>query len=101
MTPQNMTISTLTVTAVVLLTGLIILNALPPQAAVAAGQGDTVGDYIVTTARLDEDTELVYVFNVESEVMLVYAFNVATARIDVVQPLDVAPLLRPSQRAIK
>lgn len=98
MTPKDMTISTLTITAVVLLTGLIVLNVVAPQPAVAAGQGGTMGDYIVTTGRLDEVTELVYLFNTEAEVMLVYGFNVTTAAIELIQPLDIAPLLRPPRR---
>ena len=99
MTTQNMTISTLTVTAVVLLTGLIILSVVRPQSAVAAGQGGRIGDYIVTTGRRDEETELIYLYNTEAEVMLVYAFNVSTAAIELVQPIDIAPLLRPPKRS--
>jgi hypothetical protein len=98
MTAKDMTISTLTVTAVVLLTGLIILNVVTPQPAVASGQGGTLGHYIVTTGRLDEETELVYLFNTEAEVMLVYGFNVSTAAIELIQPIDIAPLLRPQRR---
>ena len=99
MTAQNMTISTLTITAVVLMTGLIILNVVSPQPVVAAGQGGVLGDYIVTTGRLDEETELVYIFSSEAEVMLVYGFNVNTASIEVVQPVDIAPLLRAPKRS--
>lgn len=89
---KDLTIGILSVTAVVLFTALVIVNSLSPRPALASGQGGTVGDYVVSTARLDNLTELLFVVDTVAQEMNMYGFVPARGAIDLVQKFDLRAL---------
>jgi len=96
MSSKDFAIGTLSVTAVILLTGLILLHALSPQQAMAFGQNAAAGDYVVTTSQLSDRTELLIVVNTATEQMNVYAFNPQLGQVELLQPS--IPIVRPNER---
>lgn len=101
MTNKDYAIGILSVTAVILLVGVLLLNVGPVPRAYAYGQCSTGGDYLVATSQLDEMAELLYVLDAASEQMNVYAFNVAVGRVELIRSLDVRwrpPVVPPAGR---
>lgn len=94
MNGKDFTIGVLSVTAVVLFVGLVILQVHTPPAAVAMGQSMSAGEYIITTAQLDQTAEVIYVLNTEANRMVAYGFNAVAGRIEPIQQLDVDALVR-------
>lgn len=89
MTSKDFAIGILSVTAVILLVGLLVINVGRPEAAYGYGQNASGGDYLVTTSQFDGLTELLYVLDAGVEQMNVYAYNVALGRVELVRSLDV------------
>lgn len=89
---KDFAIGVLSITAVILFTALVILGRLSPQAAFAAGQGGTTGDYVVSTSRLDNLTEVVFVVDTVAQEMNMYAFIPFRGAIDLVQKFDLRAL---------
>lgn len=94
MSGKDFTIGVLSVTAVILFTGLLIVGSVSPRPAMGFGQTAQAGDYIVTTSQLDEHTELVYVLNTEANRMIVYGLNPELNQIEVVAQIPLQQLLR-------
>ncbi len=94
MNNKTFAIGVLSVTSVVLLAALVVVYALTPRPAFAAGQSDAAGDYVVTTGRLDDGTELLYVLHTRANQMNVYGLNTTLNQIELIQPFDIKPLLR-------
>jgi hypothetical protein len=92
---RDLAIGALSVTAVILLTALVTVQALRPQPATAfttggrgAGQGGQVGKYVIGTAMLDPTVDLVLVHNIENGLMNVYAFNAAAGQSELVNQIN-------------
>ncbi len=92
---RDLAIGALSVTAVILLTAFITVQALRPQSATAfttggrgAGQGGQVGKYVIGTAMLDPTVDLVFVHNTENGLMNVYAFNAAAGQSELVNQIN-------------
>jgi hypothetical protein len=92
MNGKDFTIGVLSVTAVVLFVGLVILNHASPPQAMAFGQGGTAGDYVVSTAQLDNTTDVIFVTDTVAQEMNMYGFNPALGVIDLVQKFDLRAL---------
>ena len=86
MTTKDFAIGILSVTGVILLTGIILVHAFMPQQAMAYAQNAGGGDYLVTTSQLGETTELVVVLDTAVERMNVYVFNPRLGQIELLQP---------------
>jgi len=92
MTAKDFAIGVLSITAVILFVGLVLINGGSPHAAYAYGQNGSGGDYLVTTCQVDDTTELLFILNAAVDRMNVYGFNVTTGRIELLRPpLLVAP----------
>ena len=91
-TGKDFTIGVLSVTAVVLFVGLIIINHVAPQQAYASGQGGMTGDYVVSTARLDTTTEVLFVTDSVAQEMNMYGFIPGRGVIELVQKFDLRAL---------
>jgi hypothetical protein len=89
---KNFTIGILSVTAVVLFVGLVIVGHVSPRQAYASGQGGTTGDYVVSTARLDNTTEVLFVTDTVAQEMNLYAFIPVAGAIELVQKFDLRAL---------
>ncbi len=86
MNTKDFAIGVLSVTAVILLTGLIAVHALAPREAKAIGQSADAGDYLVTTAQYSRWIELLMVFDTSTMKMNAYIFNIQTNQVDLLQP---------------
>ncbi|GMV97360.1 MAG: hypothetical protein AMXMBFR83_17180 [Phycisphaerae bacterium] len=89
---KDFAIGVLSVTAVVLLTCVVLLHGLAPRPVLAAGQGGATGDYVVSTARLDDATEVVFVVDTSAQLMNMYGFLPARGMIELVQQFDLKAL---------
>ena len=92
MNSKDLAIGVLSTTAVVMLVGLILLNA-QPQPAYASGMGDRGGDYIMLTGSMWEKEELLYIFNTAEGKMMVYRYDLQTNQILARGPADMGRLL--------
>lgn len=91
MNGKDFAIGVLSVTAVILLSALILVQTLSPQPAVAGTVGTTVGQYVVTSGQLDDTTDLLYVLDTTAQRMNVYGIEPQLGRIVVIQQLDMRP----------
>jgi hypothetical protein len=90
MNGKDFAIGVLSVTAVILLTGLILVQTFSPQSAMAFAQSDRAGDYVVATAQLDDTVELLNILDAPAQRMNVYILNGQTNQIELIQVLDVS-----------
>jgi len=95
---KDLTIAILSVTAVILLVAVLIVNGLSPREAMAFGQSDKVGKYVVSTAQLEGTAELLVVLNSEVGQINLYGFNVQQGQIQRLQQFDLTGLTRRLQR---
>ncbi len=86
MNGKDFTIGVLTVTAVILMTGLIVIQAVAPKQAMAIGQNATAGDYLVTTSQYTSHSELLLVFDTAQMKMNAYVFNPQMGQVELIQP---------------
>ena len=91
---KTFAIGTLSVTAVILLTALVIMAQLPaPQPALGSGQVMAGGDYIILSGQLQRNTDLLYVIDVAVSRMNAYGYDRNQNRLGVVQSVDLKKLL--------
>ena len=88
MNGKDFTIGVLSVTAVVMFVGLLVLTHMPAKQAFAAGQGGMTGDYIVSTAKLDNMTDMLFVTDTVAQEMNMYAFVPARGTLELIQKFD-------------
>jgi hypothetical protein len=101
-TVRDFAIGVLSVTAVILLTALLVGHAVLPRQAMAFAQSASGGGYLVTTSQLDDTAELLLILNTKTQQLNVYGFDVDTARIVPLQPpLDLERLGRDALRSIR
>ena len=96
MDTRDFAIGVLTVTAVVLFVGLLLLCQVPQAQAI--GQTASGGDYIVATGQLATSTEIVYVLDAAAGRLLGYAYDVNTKRVEPVDGVDLEQLKKPPER---
>lgn len=72
---HNLTIGVLSITATILLVGVILTTVGGQNAAQAIGQTDRGGDYIVVTGQYTDSTELLYVTDAAAKRMNVYGYD--------------------------
>lgn len=99
LTTKDFAIGVLSITAVVLLTSILLLNAFQPRTALAFAQTDRTAGYSMSSAQLDGTTELLLVLNERGQKMNVYAFNKVTGRVDMLQGIDLARTTDAVQKA--
>ncbi len=89
MTSKDFAIGVLSVTAVILLVGLIILNAAAPQTALASGQSGTVGEYVVTTSSVDAQCEILCILDTSVQRLNFYQLDPITYQVVRIRSIDV------------
>ncbi|MFH1416967.1 MAG: hypothetical protein ABII12_01585 [Planctomycetota bacterium] len=72
---QRLTIGVLSVTAMVLLVGIILATTGGQNQALAFGQLDRGGDYVLVTGQFTLNTELVYVTDAAAKKLNVYSYD--------------------------
>ena len=98
---KDFAIGVLSVTAVVLLATLLMINAFVPRQACAAPPAAGAGNFVVGTSQLEETSELLYILNSEQRLMNVYGFNVGTGQVDLIQQIDIERIAKDIQRATR
>jgi hypothetical protein len=83
----NLTIGVLSITAVVLLVGVFITLG-QQNSAMAIGQLDRGGDYILVTGQFTDTTELVYVTDAAAQRMNIYSDDQSTRQFDLWDTID-------------
>ena len=94
MNTKDFAIGILSVTAVILLAAMLVILNVAPKQAMAFGQDQRGGDFLISTAQLDETAELLIVVEAAQQKMNVYGFNVPANQIELVQQIDLSPLQR-------
>ncbi|MFQ5410686.1 MAG: hypothetical protein ACE5EC_00245 [Phycisphaerae bacterium] len=69
---RNLVIAVLSITAVVLLVGILVSD---PDRALAIGQLDRGGDYIMLTGQFSDSSELLYITDAAARRLNVYGYN--------------------------
>ncbi len=72
---QRFTIGVLSVTATILLVGVILATIGGQNQAMASGQADRGGDYVVVTGQFTLNTELVYITDAAVKKLNVYSYD--------------------------
>jgi hypothetical protein len=88
MNNQNLAIGILSVTATILLVGLILLGTMTQQEAKGFAQIDRGGDYIMLTSQFRSSKELLWILDARSQIMGMYYFDPQRVRLELVGTLD-------------
>lgn len=72
---KNLSIGVLSVTAMILLVGVIFATLGGQSPALAIGQTDRGGDYIVVTGQFTQNSELIYVMDAATRQLNVYGYD--------------------------
>ncbi len=75
---NNLAIGVLSVTATILLVGVLLAGLLTTNEANAIGQTDRGGDYIVVTGQFSSTSELIYVTDAAAQRMNLYSYETTT-----------------------
>ncbi len=90
---ENLTICALSITAVVLLVGLILTTVGGQNQVMAIGQTARGGDYIVATGQFTQNSELVYVMDVAARRLNAYSYDKSRRQLVLWDGLDLSPVL--------
>jgi hypothetical protein len=74
---SSLALAVLAITAVVLLAAILVVLSGPPRA-MAIGQLDRGGDYIMVTGQFTENSEVVYVTDAAAKRMIMYSYEATT-----------------------
>ncbi|NOX57710.1 MAG: hypothetical protein GXP29_02485 [Planctomycetes bacterium] len=86
---KNIAIGSLSITAVILLVGILLVNAIP--APVQAGSVSSYGgDFTVTIGRVTRDAELIYLVDNTTERLLVYGLQRKTGRVAILDKAEIS-----------
>lgn len=88
---QTFTIGVLGVAACVLFVGLM-LTISQPKTALATGQSDRAGDYIMLTQQLTTSQEGVVVVDGAADRLILYAFDFNNKRLEMLDGMELARL---------
>ncbi|MBN1344787.1 MAG: hypothetical protein JXQ73_18990 [Phycisphaerae bacterium] len=90
MNQQNFVIGVLSVTATILLVGVILLGTAGQHEAQAMSQVDKGGDYILLTSLWRSNAELLWVLDGRSQILGLYYFEPRRARLELADTIDLA-----------
>ena len=91
---KDFAIGVLSVTAVILLATLLMINAFVPRQAYAIPQAGAAGNYVATAARLEETSEMLIILNTQQRLINAYGFNVQTGQVDLIQQIDLEAITK-------
>jgi len=92
---QNLVIGVLSVTATILLVGLILMGTFGQQQAKGFAHQDRGGDYVMLTSQWRGERELLWILDARSENIGMYYFDPQRARLELI---EVEPLRGRGQR---
>ncbi len=85
---RNLTIGVLTITATILFVGVVLSTMGGRNDAMAIGQIDRGGDYIVVTGQFTENQEQVYVTDAAAQRMNIYSYDTRTRQFTLWDTID-------------
>ena len=94
MDSKTFAIGVLSITAVILLVGLVVVSALP-QPAVASNVSSYGGDFTITVGRVTQDTELLYVVDNTTQRLLVYGIARKSGAVAILDKAELAQRNQP------
>jgi len=89
---HSLTIGVLSVTAVLLFVGLMVVQSMNAPQALAFGQNSEAGDYLMATGQFSESQEFIYVLDAAVDRLIVYGFDFNHKRIQVVDTFELRRL---------
>lgn len=90
----------LSVTAVMLLVGIVIVQMMP-ETVRADGMTVSGGDYMMTVGALtDTDEDYVYIIDIPSSKLAVYRFDISSSQIQIIQGIELAKFRTPKGKTI-
>ena len=84
---KNLTIGVLAITATILLAALFITLSIP-QPAMALGQHDRGGDYIMVTSQFTENSEVIFITDAAAKRMIMYSYEPTTRTLTLWDAID-------------
>lgn len=90
-------IGVLSITATVLLVGVILLSAADPVRGI--GMNARGGDYVMTTVQSGSSTENLLVVDAAADRLILYQYNVTRQRLEPLAAQDIRQLVRPDERS--
>lgn len=84
---KTFAIGVLSITACILLVGFLVVT-LNPQPALATGQLDRGGDYVILTQQISSSNEGVVLIDCAANRLLLYAFDYNNKRLEILDGLD-------------
>lgn len=95
---KNFAIGVLSVTAVMMLVGLIVISA-RPEPAYAAGMAVSSSDYVLVVGKLTGTEELLYVIDGPAQRMGVYGFDAARREIRLSDGVELGKYMEQAEAA--
>lgn len=95
---RNLTIGVLSITATVLLVGVILTTLGGFTPVQALGQIDRGGDYIMVTGQFTENTELVYITDAAAQRLNLYSYETSTRQITLWDSIDLRAVFGSARR---
>ena len=90
---DNLTIAILLATAAIL-GGLVLTTDVVSQPAYASSTGSKDGDYVMTVSTYDQNTDLVFVLDIDTNRLNAYTVDINTKSIRMGDSVDLARLFR-------
>ncbi|MCB9851061.1 MAG: hypothetical protein H6817_10210 [Phycisphaerales bacterium] len=94
MNSKNLAIGVLSITAVILFVGIILVNV-QPNAAVASNVSSYGGDFTITVGRVTRDTEILYVLDNTTQRLLAYGIDRRSGAVNILDKADLSTVVPP------
>jgi hypothetical protein len=91
MNNQNLIIGVLTVTATILLVGLLLMGTISQQEAKGFAQHDRGGDYVMLTSQWRNEMEILWIIDARAETMGMYWFEPKRGRLELIDVVALSP----------
>lgn len=95
---KNLAIGVLSITATILLVGVILTSFLTANTAMAIGQTDRGGDYIMVTGQFTENSELIYVTDAAAQRLNLYSYETSTRQFILWDTIDLKGVFSPGRK---
>ena len=90
---RNLAIGILTVTATILFVGVVLSTMGGRNEALALGQLDRGGDYVMVTGQFSDSEELIYVTDAAAQRMNIYSYNATNRQFTLWDSIDMRTVL--------
>ncbi len=89
---QNLTIGILSITATVLFVGVVVVLMVGDKPAMAIGQTDRGGDYIMVTGQFTPNVEMVYLTDAAAKKLNAYSYDITQRQLILWDSQDLAKI---------